>query len=45
MLPPDLGAVVLHAAPDKDDGVTHLAGVGVVQDSDFHCGAEMSQKL
>ena len=45
MLPPDLGAVVLHAAPDQDDGVIHLAGVGVVQDSDFHCEAEMSQKL
>ena len=39
MLPPDLGAVVLHAASDQDDGMVHLTGVGAIQDPDFHCGA------
>ena len=38
MLPPHLRAVVLHAALDQDDGMAHLAGVGVVQDPDLHCG-------
>ena len=38
MLPPDLVAEVLHAAPHQDHGVAHPAGVRVVQDPNLHFG-------